>query len=72
MLTRYSIELNHAWCKACRICVDFCPKKVFGVNESGRAVVVNIEKCVGCTLCELWCPDFAIKVEGSEQSGEAS
>lgn len=58
-----TITVNQKWCKMCGICAALCPKKVFDLNEDGRPVPARQEECVGCRLCELRCPDFAVKVE---------
>lgn len=57
------ITVNKARCKRCGICVEFCPVKVYDKEIDGAPVPARIEKCTGCMLCELRCPDFAIKVE---------
>ncbi len=58
---RISIDVNEAWCKACNICADFCPEEVLELR--GLAITVrDLEACTGCKMCELICPDFAIKV----------
>ena len=57
------ITINGKWCKKCTICASFCPKKVFDVDEDGGPVVARPEDCIACRLCELRCPDFAVKVE---------
>lgn len=68
------IEINHAWCKGCQICIEICPRDVLvlaaEVSDKGfRPVVVEkIENCTGCSMCELMCPDLAITVEGVEKS----
>lgn len=62
---RFSINIYHAWCKSCGICVEFCPKDVLVSDAFGTPDAVAPEKCIGCTLCVLHCPDFAITV--SEQ-----
>jgi len=50
-------------CKACSICVDFCPTNVLEIR--GPVVAVrDLEACTRCQLCEIRCPDFAIQVEG--------
>jgi len=48
-------------CKGCDICVAFCPTDVLAM-ENGVAVVVNLEACTSCQLCDYRCPDFAISV----------
>jgi 2-oxoglutarate ferredoxin oxidoreductase subunit delta len=55
------IEIHEAWCKGCDLCVAFCPKDVLAL-ERGVAVVKDLEQCTACNICELLCPDFAIKV----------
>lgn len=52
-----SVTIDHRRCKVCAICVAVCPVDNLGIEE-GR--VVAFERCTGCGLCELHCPDFAI------------
>ena len=55
------IRINEKNCKACYICVEFCPKQVLEIK--GTCVSVkNLEACIKCMQCELRCPDFAIQV----------
>jgi 2-oxoglutarate ferredoxin oxidoreductase subunit delta len=56
------ITVKLEWCKGCKICVDYCPKKVL-VMENLKAAVKYPENCSKCDLCEVLCPDFAIFVE---------
>lgn len=55
-------------CKACDICVSYCPAGVLGMRIEPTAVlgkiieVVHPDACIGCRDCELHCPDFAIYV----------
>lgn len=58
------ITINKKWCKKCKICLTFCPKQVFDCDEDGYPVPARPDVCIGCRLCELRCPDFAVKVEG--------
>ena len=55
------IEIVDRLCKGCAICVEFCPTDVLAM-ENGVAVVVNLEACTNCQLCDYRCPDFAITV----------
>ena len=63
---RYQVTVNKKWCKACGICIEFCPKGVLGYGEDGKVEVVKAADCIGCELCELRCPDFALEVGGVE------
>jgi len=53
-------------CKACGFCVEFCPTKVLALSSAFNSKgyhpphVVAPEKCSGCDLCGMYCPDFAI------------
>ncbi len=60
-----NIRVNDALCKGCGICIQLCPKSVFQ-NNLGRPVVQAPERCSGCRNCELWCPDFALDLEGQD------
>ena len=65
----FVIEINQAWCKGCYLCLEACPiEGIFviedEVSERGfrPVAVMHPEKCTGCNLCELLCPDLAIVV----------
>ena len=57
------IDIFKAWCKACGICIAFCPKGVLAIDEEGYPFVKDLDACTGCGWCEIRCPDFAITVE---------
>lgn len=61
--------LNRQACKKCGVCVELCPRQVFTTDDEGYPNPTNIERCTSCKLCELWCPDYAIEVEVSEDAG---
>ena len=58
------ISVRREWCKACEICIEFCPKDVLVPDDQRIPIPENIDACIKCGLCELRCPDFAITVEG--------
>jgi 2-oxoglutarate ferredoxin oxidoreductase subunit delta len=55
-------EIFQDWCKACGICIAFCPAHVFDNDGQGRPVIKDPDACTGCRFCELHCPDFAITI----------
>jgi 2-oxoglutarate ferredoxin oxidoreductase subunit delta len=66
---RAKIDIYKAWCKACGICVAFCPTGALAKDEAGYPYVKDIEKCIKCEWCEIRCPDFAITVESATKNG---
>ena len=48
------------WCKACNLCIAYCPKKVLEPDRDGKPVLAHPELCNQCAICWLHCPDFAI------------
>ncbi|MBE9531173.1 MAG: 4Fe-4S binding protein [Proteobacteria bacterium] len=58
---KWRIEIDNKMCKGCSICVDFCPTKTLKI-EGLYCSVQDLDKCTGCQLCDLRCPDFAIQV----------
>ncbi len=64
------IAINRDWCKACGICVAFCPKQVLSTREDGQPEVTQRDECIECMLCEYRCPDFAITVRSDDDESE--
>lgn len=66
------ITIDSQLCKGCHICIHVCPQNVLQpadhVDNRGfyLPVVVNLDACKLCRLCELECPDFAISVHEEE------
>lgn len=62
------VWVDESRCKACNICVSYCPAGVLAMRDDIHAVlgqmieVVYPSSCIGCTECETHCPDFAIMV----------
>ncbi len=67
---KFNIEIFKSWCKKCGICVAFCPVEALGQDETGTPFVKNPEKCTGCQMCELRCPDFAITLRSPRKKKE--
>ena len=67
------VWVNRDNCKACDICVSACPSGVLGMkydSTSTLGAMISIdhpEACIGCSECELSCPDFAIYVADKKQ-----
>ena len=55
-------DINKDWCKGCRICVEFCPPQALAMDPLEKASLEHPEKCTGCGMCELRCPDLAIEL----------
>lgn len=66
---RFRVEIDKRLCKGCYFCVHFCPRGVFAKSEEigelgyNLAKVESPEKCIGCRLCLLYCPDLATAIE---------
>ena len=54
------LNLYLHWCKACNICIAYCPQKVFEPDRDGKPILAKPEKCTQCAICWLHCPDFVI------------
>ena len=66
------VQLDLELCKACGICIELCPEKVFDRDKLGYPVLSRPEECSQCLLCELHCPDFAIEVRRREREAMAT
>jgi 2-oxoglutarate ferredoxin oxidoreductase subunit delta len=64
---KHHIEVYKSWCKKCGICVAFCPAGVLAQDDSGTPYPKEPDKCTGCQLCALRCPDFAINVTSPQK-----
>jgi len=62
------LVVNSDRCKACELCVTFCPQECLApgeeLNASGYYAVrvVKPEECKGCGICVDMCPDMALEV----------
>ena len=58
------IKVEENCCKGCGICTRSCLTLSEDFNEFGNCYCVQAEpdKCIGCKLCGIMCPDSAISV----------
>jgi 2-oxoglutarate ferredoxin oxidoreductase subunit delta len=57
-----SVTVDPQLCKACGLCIAFCPTTVFDADATGKPIVARFGDCNACRFCEQHCPDFAIEV----------
>jgi len=62
MKKRYTHKIFKNLCKSCSLCVHYCPKNVLDIGKDRKVVAARADDCIGCHMCELRCPDFAIQV----------
>ncbi|MEW6262075.1 MAG: ferredoxin family protein [Thermodesulfobacteriota bacterium] len=58
-----NLQVNTELCDGCGSCVEACPMDVL-VLEAKKAKPVQPDNCMNCQLCEVECPNGAIKVSG--------
>ncbi len=67
------VWVNESNCKACNVCVSYCPSGAIAMRDEPTAVlgkmieVIHPENCIGCKDCESHCPDFAIFVANPKE-----
>ncbi len=70
---KYEIHTLEDRCKGCLICIEICQADVLTlsehVNKKGYHFpqIVKKENCIGCGMCEMFCPDLAIWVTSDEK-----
>jgi 2-oxoglutarate ferredoxin oxidoreductase subunit delta len=64
-----AVYIDKDLCKSCGLCIYYCPKDVFEITDEVNSKGYNVAKathpqnCIECRLCEIGCPDLAIRVE---------
>ncbi len=63
------LEFDVARCKACELCVYFCPREALGMDKHrlnilgfNPVTLIKAEMCNGCGICAMMCPDSVITV----------
>ena len=59
-----TIWINRDYCKKCDICIAVCPEDVYRAGEDGIPIAIQPDQCIWCEKCEIYCPDFAIVLQG--------
>lgn len=55
-------------CKSCGQCIEKCPVQAISWNKTELgmlgepAIIIDMDKCIGCEICEQICPDAAIEI----------
>jgi 2-oxoglutarate ferredoxin oxidoreductase subunit delta len=57
----FTIVVNAESCDGCGSCVDICPMEVLALIN-GKAAPRQPEVCMCCRMCEVECPNQAIRV----------
>jgi uncharacterized protein (DUF362 family)/Pyruvate/2-oxoacid:ferredoxin oxidoreductase delta subunit len=55
--------INTSNCKLCNVCVLNC--SVHAIEETGRELKINQEKCIHCYCCRELCPNDAVDIKKS-------
>ena len=69
---KIEIYIDEDLCKGCDICIELCRPDVFikseKINSRGYYVPVpaSVNKCTGCMICELVCPELAVIIKKNE------
>ncbi|MDX1764027.1 MAG: 4Fe-4S binding protein [bacterium] len=58
---QFTVTVDRKRCKGCGICIALCPTDVLEMEHPEmKCRVARVEACIGCLMCEMHCPDFAI------------
>lgn len=58
-----TLQIESQGCRACSLCVDTCPTKVFDLEPVSQvAKATRQDDCIGCCSCEVICPSRCLTV----------
>ena len=69
------VRINAEGCKACLLCIEFCPRKCLAVDDRLNSrgfhpvMMTDDAECTGCRICALMCPDVCIEVFRDGKAG---
>ncbi|MBW2085862.1 MAG: 4Fe-4S binding protein [Deltaproteobacteria bacterium] len=55
-------------CILCETCLDRCFFGALSIDEDAGRVVCDPEKCIGCGICTITCPQETLKLHRFERS----
>ncbi len=63
-----TLQIESQGCRACTLCVDVCPTKVFDLESSSQvAQATRQDDCIGCCSCEIICPSRCVSVNDTSR-----
>lgn len=69
-MARGSVSFRTERCKACELCVKYCPQDTLALDKTNinpmgyhPITVARADSCNGCGICAMMCPDLVITVE---------
>ncbi len=71
----FYLKVDRERCKACYLCQEVCPKKVFDreteFNAKGYQPVraARPQECIGCKACTIVCPDVVFALYELGETG---
>ncbi|MDR1658587.1 MAG: 4Fe-4S binding protein [Deltaproteobacteria bacterium] len=66
---KLEVVVDFETCKGCGYCLELCPNDVFEPGQGHNAKGYRppspkrVDRCVGCQVCFLACPDFCLEVK---------
>ena len=59
-----SVRFDYKRCTGCKVCYEVCPLDILAWDEkANQPYMAYVEECQLCFICQVECPEDAIKVE---------